>query len=125
MGLTEETDSQSPAALVGKQSPWSLKMWGCPTLPRRTWGCHVGFRSLKRRRTAPRGPWGLVQAQVAAGTARGKGPLLDSAKEGLGLRKTWFRTLTHPRPLHPGHPGHDSGCSPHPPSLFSQLQNRG
>ena len=75
--------------------------------------------------STPRGPWGLVQAQVAAGTARGKGPLLDSAKEGLGLRKTWFRTLTHPRPLHPGHPGHDSGCSPHPPSLFSQLQNRG
>lgn len=64
-------------------------------------GLPCWLQELKEETDSPRGSWGLVQAQVAAGTARGKGPLLDSAKQGLGLRKTWFRTLTHPPPPPP------------------------
>lgn len=74
MGLTEETDSQSPTALVGKQSSWSLKIWGCPTLPRRTWGCLVGFRSLKRRLTALEGPGALSRPRWQLAWLEGRGP---------------------------------------------------
>lgn len=59
-------------------SPLEFKNMGYPTLPAGR-GCLCWLQELKEE-TDSRGSLGSVQAQVAAGMARGKGPLLDQQR---------------------------------------------
>lgn len=98
MGLTEETDSQSPTALMGKQSPWSLKIRGCPTLPCQTLRLPCWFQEVKEETDTPSRVLGSCPGPGGSWHGLREGAPPDSAKEGLGLRKTWSRTLFPPHP---------------------------
>lgn len=101
MGLTEETDSQSPAALVGKQSPWSLKMWGCPTLPRRTWGLPCWLQELKEETDSPSRALGPCPGPGGSWHGSREGAPSGFSKGGPGAQEDLVQNLDPPPPPPP------------------------